>query len=70
MILLFRELQPGSRPDILYFDDGYNDTFAAFQNRAAGMPQNENKRISGVQHSEPQPYPRFLLGSAKAVESL
>ena len=45
MILLFRELQRGSRPDILIFYDGYNDTFAAFQNRAAGMPQNENKRI-------------------------
>jgi lysophospholipase L1-like esterase len=45
MIALFRELQHGSRPDIAIFYDGYNDTFAAFQNRVAGVPQSEQNRI-------------------------
>ena len=45
MISLFRELQRGSRPDIVIFYDGYNDTFAAFQNQVARVPQNEGHRI-------------------------
>jgi hypothetical protein len=45
MIFLFRELQHGSRPSIVIFYDGYNDTYAAFQNREAGVPQNEQIRI-------------------------
>jgi hypothetical protein len=45
IIYMLRELQQGRRPDIAIFYDGYSDTFAAFQNRTAGVPQNENNRI-------------------------
>ena len=44
MIELQKLLQQGARPDIVVFYDGVNDTFSAYQNRAAGLPQNERNR--------------------------
>jgi len=43
-ITLCREIQGGNVPDIVVFYDGFNDSFAAFQGRVAGIPMNEENR--------------------------
>jgi lysophospholipase L1-like esterase len=45
MILLLQELRRGNVPDLAVFYDGFNDTFSAFQNGRAGVPQNEWNRV-------------------------
>jgi hypothetical protein len=45
VVMLIRELQRGNVPDVVIFYDGMNDTFSAFQNRRAGIPQNESNRV-------------------------
>ena len=45
LIALETELQDGNVPDLVVFLDGVNDVFAAFQNDAAGLPQNEGNRV-------------------------
>ena len=44
-IALERELIRGRRPDLVIFYDGINDTYTAFQQRVAGLPQNEYNRV-------------------------
>ncbi len=44
LISLLREIQASRITDIAVFYDGYNDTIAAFQERVAGVPQNEVNR--------------------------
>ncbi len=44
LILLRRTLQAGDIPSLVVFYDGVNETFSAFQNQEAGLPQNENNR--------------------------
>jgi lysophospholipase L1-like esterase len=45
LITLILELRRGNVPDLAIFYDGVNDTFSAYQNRMAGIPQNEENRI-------------------------
>ena len=45
LIALESELQGGNVPDLALFLDGVNDVFAAFQNGAPGIPQNEGNRV-------------------------
>ena len=45
LIALERELQRGRRPDLVIFYDGINDTYSAFQQGEAGLPQNEYNRV-------------------------
>ncbi len=45
VITLLRELQRGNVPDLVVFYVGINDTLAACQNRAAGLPLNESNRV-------------------------
>lgn len=45
VIALMLELQKGNVPDVVIFYDGVNDVFSAFQQGAAGLPQNEYHRI-------------------------
>jgi lysophospholipase L1-like esterase len=45
LIALETELQDGNVPELVVFLDGVNDVFAAFQNGAAGIPQNEGNRV-------------------------
>ncbi|MCP5101717.1 MAG: SGNH/GDSL hydrolase family protein [Chloroflexi bacterium] len=58
VIELILQLKQGNIPDIVIFYDGVNDTFSAFQNGLAGIPENEINRhvefnISQLeQHSE------------------
>src|SRR5262245_23985577 len=44
VIALMLELRGGRVPDVVIFYDGINDTFSAFQQHAAGTPQNEFNR--------------------------
>ena len=46
VITLFILLQNGQVPDLVIFYDGVNDCFSAFQNREAGIPQNEFNRYA------------------------
>ena len=45
VIVLMIELQKGNVPDVVVFYDGVNDTFSAFQQGVAGIPQNEYNRV-------------------------
>ena len=44
-IALELELLRGRRPDLVIFYDGINDTYSAFQQGVAGLPQNEANRV-------------------------
>jgi lysophospholipase L1-like esterase len=44
VILLMTVLQKGDIPQLVIFYDGVNDTYSAYQERAAGFPQNESNR--------------------------
>lgn len=46
MILLIRELQKGNIPDLAIFYDGTNDTYSAYQQHSAGLPESESNRVS------------------------
>jgi lysophospholipase L1-like esterase len=46
VIALLLQLRRGQRPDLVVFYDGVNDTFSAYQQRVAGLPQNEFNRIT------------------------
>jgi len=45
VIALLLRLQSGDIPDVVLFYDGVNDTYSAYQQHAAGLPQNEFKRV-------------------------
>ncbi len=45
VITLLLQLRKGNVPDVVIFYDGVNDTYSAYQNGVAGMPQNESNRI-------------------------
>jgi len=53
VIALTRQLQQGQRPDVVIFYDGVNDTYSAYQQRVAGIPQNEFNRIREFNLSQP-----------------
>ncbi|MGD0200810.1 MAG: hypothetical protein ABSD27_08680, partial [Bryobacteraceae bacterium] len=59
LITLLKEIQRGNVPNVAVFYDGYNDTFSAFQNGAAGRPQNEFNRVR--EFNLLQSGPRFYL---------
>ena len=44
VIMLLRQLQKGDIPDVVVFYDGGNDTYSAYQQGTAGLPQNEFNR--------------------------
>jgi lysophospholipase L1-like esterase len=46
LIALELELRQGRRPDLVVFYDGINDTYTAFQQGVAGIPQNEFNRVT------------------------
>lgn len=46
LMALYLRLRKGDIPDIVIFYDGVNDIFSAYQNKKAGVPQNEiNRRL-------------------------
>lgn len=46
VIALILELQQGNVPDVVVFYGGFNDVYSAYQNRTAGLPQNERHRVA------------------------
>ena len=54
VIALLRQLQAGDRPDLVIFLDGANDTFSAYQQQVAGIPQNEFNRVQEFNLSQPE----------------
>ncbi|MEM8932655.1 MAG: SGNH/GDSL hydrolase family protein, partial [Acidobacteriota bacterium] len=55
MILLLRLLQTGDVPDVVVFYDGVNDSYSAYQQGQAGLPQNEYNRIAEFNSSKREP---------------
>ena len=53
VIGLIRLLQVGNIPDLVIFYDGINDTFSAYQQHTAGVPQNEFNRVREFNLSSP-----------------
>jgi len=53
VILLLRQLQKGNIPDVAIFYDGANDTYSAYQQQTAGLPQNEFNRAKEFNLSLP-----------------
>ena len=45
VMTLMLQLQKGNIPDLVIFYDGVNDTFSAYQQHLAGLPQNEFNRV-------------------------
>jgi len=45
VIALLLQLRQGQLPDLVIFYDGANDTYSAYQQRVAGLPQNEFNRV-------------------------
>ena len=54
IITLLLILQKGERPDVVIFYDGVNDTYSAFQQLRAGLPQNEFNREIEFNLSKPE----------------
>jgi len=52
VILLIRELQKMNIPDLVIFYDGVNDTYSAYQQQIAGIPENEFNRVKEFRSSE------------------
>lgn len=44
LLELMLQLERGNVPDVAVFYDGFNDVYAALQNKAEGLPQNESNR--------------------------
>lgn len=51
---LIGELRQGHVPDWVIFYDGANDTYSAYQQRIAGIPQNEYNRAQEFKLSKPE----------------
>jgi lysophospholipase L1-like esterase len=54
VITLLLHLQQGHIPDLVIFYDGINDTFSAYQQHVAGLPQNEFNRVKEFNLSLPE----------------
>jgi hypothetical protein len=53
VIALMLRLREGHTPDLVIFYDGVNDTYSAWQQRAAGVPQNEFNRVREFNTASP-----------------
>lgn len=56
VIMLIRQLQKGNVPDMVIFYDGVNDTYSAYQQQTAGLPENEFNRVREFNLSQPGSY--------------
>jgi len=56
LIALMLEVRTGNIPDLVVFYDGHNNVYAAFQNREAGIPQNEHARRREFGRTVGMPY--------------
>jgi lysophospholipase L1-like esterase len=56
VIALGQQLRDGNVPDLVLFYDGVNDVYSAYQQRRAGLPQNEFHRAQEFNVSQPRSY--------------
>lgn len=61
VILLILQLQDGRLPDLVIFYDGVNDTYSTYQQRVAGLPQNEYNRVEDFNLSKPSRFKKRTL---------
>jgi len=54
LITLELQLRKGNIPDLVVFYDGVNDTYSAWQQGQAGIPQNEHSRVVEFNMSNPK----------------
>jgi lysophospholipase L1-like esterase len=54
VMLLLLQLRKGNVPDVIIFYDGVNDTYSAYQNGIAGIPQNEMNRVKEFNLLKPE----------------
>jgi len=54
VMLLLLQLRKGNVPDMVIFYDGVNDTYSAYQNGIAGIPQNEVNRVKEFNLLKPE----------------
>jgi lysophospholipase L1-like esterase len=65
VILLVTLLQRGVVPQLVIFYDGVNDTYSAYQEKIAGLPQNERHRVTEFNLSNPSSLRRRLVMDAQ-----
>jgi lysophospholipase L1-like esterase len=53
VVALLRELQKGHVPDLVIFYDGVNDVYSAYQQKIAGLPENESHRVQEFNLTRP-----------------
>lgn len=53
VIALLLQLQKGQIPDLVIFYDGVNDMYSAYQQKVAGLPENEFNRVKEFNLSQP-----------------
>ena len=70
VILLIRELQKMNIPDLVIFYDGFNDTYSAYQQQIAGIPQNEFKRVKEFNSSKRNAETGLWLSIAKNLSTI
>ncbi len=56
VIALLQQVRDGNIPDVVIFYDGVNDIYSAYQQAAAGLPQNESHRAREFNVSQPKGY--------------
>lgn len=62
LITLEIALRSGERPDVVIFYDGVNDAFSAYQQRRAGIPENESNRAAEFNILRPDQRARLVGG--------
>jgi lysophospholipase L1-like esterase len=71
VIALGQQLRDGNVPDLVIFYDGVNDIYSAYQQRRAGLPQNEFHRAQEFNVSQPRSYVALrLLCIRRSIGSL
>jgi lysophospholipase L1-like esterase len=70
VIQLLVLLQSGRVPDLVIFYDGVNDTFSAFQQRRAGIPQNEFNRVREFNLTQGTRYGALASGALSGSATL
>lgn len=74
VITLLLQLRKGQRPDLVIFYDGVNDVYSAYQQRVAGLPQNEFNREREFNLSHPDNLTRrtrmFLRDVASSLSTV
>lgn len=74
VLTLLLQLRKGNVPDVALFYDGVNDTYSAYQNGIAGIPQNESNRIKEFNFLNPERFQElkatFMRGTLDSLSTV